>query len=689
MESRHNLRRGLLVAACLGMGLEGMPPRKDPGSGTKDALHPGSTPQVPLLEKRNGRLVFYPGGRFAAPVPWRVAKELDLKPGADLAGRRLAFRDLSGLSLVNANLSGADLTGANLCGTDLSGANLSRARLAHVKANSGTSLAGARLFMADVEGAVGLPLAQGRLHPFFVADAGEELTLSEYSLPDADFLPDDLLLGPKGDLLLLARGKPRILTISPTGATLALVLTLNPGAQAMALDPRGQLWAVFDRALLHAPGSVTEVGVERHSVFPRTEPGEVLGAALSDRGTLWVSTPDNLSAFTWRRRGQDLKTTPHALPGLDLRCLAVAPDGRQVFGIDRDPGQVVVVTRGAVNSHRITLPPDWRAGQIAMGTDNRLWISQENGMGLACFVPSLEKPRMRVFPHPAPLGAKAPRMIQLCRGGDGRMWFAQANPAAIGYFDQETMEGVSYPMPEGTHPDRIAVGRDGLVYFITKGRAAVGCLRPRRPAEKKTEPSPNVSSSSWETPVFQPRPPRIPARERRARALALPVAAEEGEELALPLPVAPKREETKASPSTSPEVRTAPVRAPLDVLDELGLFLDDARVGHILQRHCFDLNNTRGQFNAAFSTPEGLLGLLAEGATRAASVASVVRRFDPMGIRHTPCTLDQDIGWFYSPASEEWKPTSCLDIVTREVDLEDGTRAQVVLSAYPISPTRF
>jgi streptogramin lyase len=689
----HFHRLLFLGVACLGFCLDGMPPKKETdqpataaqGTGTKHAIH--------VVQRKDGTILVYPGGRFAARWPTAAVQGSDLsdlKPGANLAGRDLSFRNLSGISLAHADLSGADLTGANLCGTNLAGADLSRARLIRVKANARTSLAGAKLFLADVAGAVGLPLGQGRLHPFFVADAGEELTLSEYTLSDPAFLPDDLLLGPKGDLVLMARGNPRILIISPTGAMLAARVGFQSGAQAMALDPKGFLWAVFDQAIMHLPASVTDVGVTDSSVFSRAlSPGEALGAALAGTGTLWFSTPGTLNSLTWTLRDAQLKIWSQPIADFNLQNLAVTSDGRQVFGIDRDKGQVYLVTKGVTDVRMIVLPPDWRAGRIALGTGSRLWINQEGSMGLACFQPSLDKPSLSVFPSPVSLSGASPAMVDLCLGGDGRMWFSRRDPAAIGTFNQETLEGHTYPFFGGMEPGRIAVGPDGMVFFTIKGRAAVGCLRPRRPAEKKAEPSPNVASSSWEAPVFHPRPARIPARERRARALAEPVTAEEGEEPALPLPAAPKRAETKAKVPASKEVKAPPTRSPQEILDELGLFLDASRVAHILHRHGFNLDNTRGQFNAPYSTPDGLLALLAEGATKAAGVASVVRRFDPMGIRHTPCTLDEDVGWFFDLGSEEWKPTRCLDIVTREVDLEDGTRVQVVLSAYPISPNRF
>ena len=47
------------------------------------------------------------------------------------------------------------------------------------------------------------------------------------------------------------------------------------------------------------------------------------------------------------------------------------------------------------------------------------------------------------------------------------------------------------------------------------------------------------------------------------------------------------------------------------------------------------------------------------------------------------------MGYYYVPYLEEWRETAWFDIVTKEVVLEDGSRAQVILSAYPISPNRF
>ncbi|WP_144758775.1 pentapeptide repeat-containing protein [Curtobacterium sp. 9128] len=62
-------------------------------------------------------------GGYGAPV------DVDLRPGADLAGRDLSARRLCGAELRGASLIGADLRGSDLSGVDLLGADLRDARL--------------------------------------------------------------------------------------------------------------------------------------------------------------------------------------------------------------------------------------------------------------------------------------------------------------------------------------------------------------------------------------------------------------------------------------------------------------------------------------------------------------------------------------------------------------------------------
>jgi hypothetical protein len=351
----------ILAAACLGDGLEANPPAK---KGTVrpegDVLHGEASSRVRVIQKGDGRLVFHPGGRLAAPAPdWAARESLlrEVKPGANLAGRDLSFLDLSGKSLAKADLTGANLTGADLRGTSFAGANLSRARLFQVKVNARTSLAGAQLFMTRIHDSPGLSLGQGQFHPFFAQEAGTGVSIRQYSLPDPSFHPDEILVGPKGDLRLMARGKPMILGISPTGAILETVLSSGSGAQAMALDRKGELWAVLGRTFLHMPASVADMSEKATVMLPLPFGTEVLGAAVSAHGTLWLSMPGELCSFSWTRTDQDMKATPCQFDGMNLRSLAVVPDGREVYGIDAERGLVLLFRRGSTVFHSIGLPP--------------------------------------------------------------------------------------------------------------------------------------------------------------------------------------------------------------------------------------------------------------------------------------------------------------------------------------------
>jgi hypothetical protein len=202
-------------------------------------------------------------------------------------------------------------------------------------------------------------------------------------------------------------------------------------------------------------------------------------------------------------------------------------------------------------------------------------------------------------------------------------------------FHKGVSESISFPLPPGCLARRIARGPGGFPWLTTKGSTELVRL----------------TRSGSDT------------RFRAIKGLA------EG-----------KADLEPAAPAPRP---------PMDILDSLDLFLSDRTVAHILERHSYNLDTTNGQFNPEFSKPEALAALLARGAQEAGTIGSVVKRYDPWGIRHTPCHMAKPIGYRYSPALDEWLPTRSFDLVTRDVALADGTRVQVVLSAYPISADKF
>jgi len=694
-----------------------------------------SEPGAPVkVVAQDGRFLFYPRSRFTgyrlpaqgeAPPRRKPAPE-EIKPGADLSGCDLAGRNLSGASLAGARLVEADLTGAKLCGTDLTGADLAGALLQNVTANAKTLWEGANLCKASILGAVGLDLAGVRLHPFFEQDpaTGKGPTIQEYALPDPGFRPTQIHLGPQGDLFLTEKGSGRLWIISPTGATVKMDF-LSADVHAAAMDGKGGFWALGEGTAGLLPGSITSFGSKFAAggsgglVVPFAAQrmplpsGRALAAVASDQGTLWVSGPGTCVGLV-RGAGDKVKVIPHALGPWNLTSLATSADGRFLFGADPERESIRMIDLGAKRNGQLPLPAGCRAGRLARGADGRIWFTfqgKEEGLGWLTLVEG--EPQLTFLT----LKGIVRDRHGMTFAPDGRLWFAQQQPPSLGVLDPATLGRETCLLPEGMVPEELVAAKDGTLYFTLKDRAAIGCLRMNQ-AAKVPEPKEAGPAAPWEaSPVYQPRPERerISGRARREKALAMVLAREEGQEPFVPrgagpagpkapgpagpkasVPAGPKApaaavpavSEHKAAPA-APPAAAPPPRPALEVLEDMDIHVSDHQLRHILDRHSFNLDNGNGQFKAEFSTAEALPDLLLRGVRKAGEVGLVVRRYDPMGIRHTPVRMDEAVGYYYVPYLDEWRETAWFDIVTKDVVLEDRSRAQVVLSAYPISPNRF
>ncbi|NTV75553.1 MAG: hypothetical protein HGA66_15290, partial [Holophaga sp.] len=288
----------------------------------------------------------------------------------------------------------------------------------------------------------------------------------------------------------------------------------------------------------------------------------------------------------------------------------------------------------------------------------------------------------REFILPA-VGKSDMRLRGLACAPDGTVWFTAQAPPVLGRITPDFVM-TRWQVLDGLVPGEIACGPGGKVYFTLVGRSMLGSFRPAGPL-----PVPQDASSSWTVPPPQTRAalPRLSGKLRRERALNRELPTVEEVDAG---PAVPDGQEEKKAVPVALETKEAPASLPgsaFDLLESLDLHLSDDRIAHILKRHSHGLPNGRGQFTAAASTREGLLALLSKGLARAGEAGKVVKRYDPSGILHTPCWMDAPIGRYQSQGA--WKETNCFDVVTLRVPLEDGTSAQVVLSAYPVSPRKF
>ncbi|WP_306602152.1 pentapeptide repeat-containing protein [Geothrix sp. 21YS21S-2] len=626
-----------------------------------------------------------------APAPEslrRPAKE-ELRPGAALSRSDLSGMDLRGLSLRGVNLDDSDLVGANLAGADLTRASLRRARMA------GARLDGACLIRTDLSDAVGLNLSGARLHPFFDTEPEDALkdTAMVYLLDDGAGIPNRIEVGTTGGLFLQEPGTQRSWIMSPYGATYELWSGVNGGQAQRALgrDGRNNLWSFLDTRVAMFPDTALYSG--RFTTFDQPDLFRGVTATAPGKGSdLFASIPprDGSSASLLHLEARNSVTNPlvcksYPMGTFSFQSMAAVPGGQALVGVHPSRDEVTVVDLACKRVEGLPLAPGSRPLRLAAGLPGKVWFLAPgtNTLGVVESVGG-ELGISREFILPA-VGPSDMRLRGLACAPDGTVWFTTQSPPALGRITPDFVM-TRWEVLDGLVPGEIACGPGGKVYFTLVGRSMLGAFRPAGPL-----PVPRDASSSWTVPPPQTRaePVRLSGKLRRERALNRELPTVEEVDAGPVATVTHGLEEKKASLPV-PEAKEAPASLPgnaFDVLESLDLHLSDDRIAHILKRHSHGLPNGRGQFNAAASTREGLLALLSKGLARAGEAGKVVKRYDPSGILHTPCWMDAPVGRYQAQGA--WKETPCFDVVTLRVPLEDGTSAQVVLSAYPVNPRKF
>jgi hypothetical protein len=479
----------------------------------------------------------------------------------------------------------------------------------------------------------------------------------------------------------------------------------EPALQALGRDGRGNLWAFRDGKVSIIPDTALFAGKGDEYLDLRLT-GGVVATAAGTGGTLYASvaaSKDDVARFlilepaTSTRR---LKSTSYPLNGFTFQSMAAMPGlaSKAVLGVDPARDEVTFVNLEKLQLAGLPMAKGGRPVRVAPGAPGQAWFLAPgtNTVGLVETVGG--EPFISHEIVIPPSGRPDLRLRGLACAPDGAVWFTMQAPPALGRITPDLVLK-RWSLPGGMVPGEIACGRDGKVYFTLVGRAMLGSFRPAGPLA-----APEDASSSWTIP---PPPtaapvPRLSGKARRERALNRELPTVEEVEASLE-PAATQPLEEKKVPIPAPEGKgeepaavPAPVRKPepaspagsaWELLESMDLHLGEDRITHILQRHSHDSAGGRGQFTAEASTREGLVALLAKGLAQAGEPGRVLKRYDPRGILHTPCWLDAPVGRYQSHG--QWKETNCFDVATLRVRLEDGTAAQVVLSAYPVNPRKY
>ena len=681
------------LGLCLVLGAGLIPARASTEPGKLETKLPVAEP--PAGPAAGAGRVRVPPGRRG--VPKDPEERIDPSPTPDYTDKRppldeikpyanLRKADLSGMKLTGRNLRGIILVGANLRNTDFSHSDLTRANLTLAKAE-GAIFTGTRVSMAKTLGASGLELDQARAHSLFHQDPDEVPgTLKTYALEDETFIPKKLMVGSRGDLFLMARDRSEFKVLRRTG--ILCDVPADPGPiRMMAAGPGKQLWCLHDGGITSLADDFAHVQAGRKARAVQLDSGRgsetfiLTGAkgkvfntpatgcntALAmDGGSLWIAMPgrcrelfpDGTIVEHSTRDGQSAKNENPGFTGL-----AASSDGALVLGVD--PGldriyRMVFENRKHqptfMRLGRFTLPPGSAPRSIVRVRDG-LYCYTAPGQNRIGFLDASAL-TSREF-H---LGGDREGLLGLdglALGPDGNVWYTTANPGAIGCINEGGGRGF-WLLDPGMVPEGIAAGTDGNLYFTLKDRAVIGSIR-----------------------AFDPEPAAAAAPgEDKAPEAAAPIAAAAPAAEARPAAPPLEAEEERKAPAAPARARTV-----LEQIADLGVRMNQGDITHILDDHAFGADNTKGQFDQRHSTREAVPRLVLDGLRQAGALFRVRKHTDPDDRRHTPVRFDQPIGWYQ--VWGQWRETAWMDIVTQEVEQPDGTRTQVLKSAFPVSPHKY
>ena len=152
--------------------------------------------------------------------------------------------------------------------------------------------------------------------------------------------------------------------------------------------------------------------------------------------------------------------TPHSNPW----GITTSPD-RQTLWFTEDRAQIGRITP------RTGFITEFPTGgefpnSIVAGPDGNLWftlaVSNEIGRSTQTGVVT----RFRV-PTPLPPGFEPQGPIGIIVGHDGRLWFAENSQSQLGAIDPGTLRIKEYPLPPGTGPWHLTIGRDHM-FWVTE-----------------------------------------------------------------------------------------------------------------------------------------------------------------------------------------------------------------------------
>jgi streptogramin lyase len=281
-------------------------------------------------------------------------------------------------------------------------------------------------------------------------------TITEYTLPTADSVPQAIAKGPDGNLWIIETSANKIAKVTPSGVVTEYpILTANSGATGITGGPDGNVW--FTETSANKIGKITPDGVITEFPLPAVSSRPTSITAGLD-GNIWFIEGMGIGRMT---TDGSVIQFPFAVSSTSQ--ITGGSDGNVWFTLTDSDEVAKITPSGEISRHPLltTKPAGIRLfpRSITQGPDGNLWVA---GGGLV----------WRISAAGIAVPYAVPQVENIAVGPDGNLWFTEPIRSRIARLKSDgTVTEYSGPLAGS-----ITAGPDGNIWFTVPESGKVGKL---------------------------------------------------------------------------------------------------------------------------------------------------------------------------------------------------------------------
>src|SRR5215211_6292013 len=324
-------------------------------------------------------------------------------------------------------------------------------------------------------------------------------TVTEFDIPTAASLPQDIVVGPDGNLWFAEKDGDKIGRVTPGDPPLIEefdVPTNFTDPFNITVGPDGKIWfsGMFNGA--GGVGRMTPANPTDRQGFGGFNVTAPAGIAAGPDNKIWLG--DSAQGKVVRidpttGNEETISDIPINGGSFNVRNLSPGPSGDPNVWVTDFGGQIAKVspTGLAGESTTFNVPGDG-AWDIVLGPDNNLWYTapEGNNSKIGRITPAGE------------FGTQfdvtdAGDQLGITVGPDGALWFAQAVANDIGRLTLDGQFSEVKGLSPGARPEYIAQGLDNTLWFTEKDGNRIGRITgielPQQGGQQQAPPPPDVT----------------------------------------------------------------------------------------------------------------------------------------------------------------------------------------------------